>query len=239
MIAKRNEGVTVDAGTFDLHIWLPEGGQGPGLLLIQEIFGVGPYIQAVAQRLAAAGYVVAAPDVFWRFHPGWVAEHDEAGVTASMAKASQLDPELAVADCKAALEHLGSLAEVQGRPGVIGFCMGGSLAFGVAAAGDPHCCVSYYGSTVPQMADLVPAITCPTLLVFGDEDPFIPLDGIKALRSSLAEVDRITFHVENAGHAFDNHEAAIFYNESAAKTAWEKTSAFLSEHLPVGRENAS
>ncbi len=239
MIQQRRESVTVESGSFDLHVWLPEGGRGPGLLLIQEIFGVGPYIRAVAQRLAEAGYVVAAPDVFWRFHPNWVADHDEAGVQASMAKASQLDPELAVTDCKAALRHLEGLSEVDSRAGVIGFCMGGSLAFGVAAAGDPRCCVSYYGSTVPQMLDMVPEIRCPTLIYFGDEDPYIPLEAAQSVATALAGDPRFTVHIEHAGHAFDNHEAPIFYNEAAAKAAWSKTTAFLAEHLPTGRSVAS
>ncbi|MEZ5296708.1 MAG: dienelactone hydrolase family protein [Ilumatobacteraceae bacterium] len=69
-----------DAGSMPLHVWVPEGGSGPGILLIQEIFGVGPYIRAVAQRLADAGYVVGAPEVFWRFAPGWEAGHDQAGL---------------------------------------------------------------------------------------------------------------------------------------------------------------
>jgi dienelactone hydrolase len=65
--------IQVDCGDGEMamHVWVPESGTGPGLVLIQEIFGVGAYIRAVAERLAAAGYVVATPDVFWRFAPGW------------------------------------------------------------------------------------------------------------------------------------------------------------------------
>ena len=82
-------------------------GRGPRSLLIQEIFGVGAYIRAVAERLADAGYVVGAPDVFWRFAPGWAADHDEAGLGASIEKVQQLDFPQAIADCVAALEHAG------------------------------------------------------------------------------------------------------------------------------------
>ncbi|MCA9635601.1 MAG: dienelactone hydrolase family protein [Myxococcales bacterium] len=239
MSQKRIESVQVEGGSFDLHLWTPPAGHGPGLLLIQEIFGVGPYIEAVAERLAAAGYVVAAPDVFWRFHPRWVAAHDEAGVAASMALAQNLRPELAVADCVAALGHLAGLAEVDGAPGVIGFCLGGSLAWGVAAASQPACCVSYYGSFVPQMLGLRAQISCPVLLHFGGQDPFIPREQVSAVEEALAGAAGFTVNVEAAGHAFDNHLAPIFHNPAAAERAWAKTMAFLGEHLPVGGGAAS
>ncbi len=239
MIQKRCDTITVDGGSFDLHIWSPESGRGPGLLLLQEIFGVGPYICAVAERLAAAGYVVAAPDVFWRLHPGWISEHDEAGVAASMELVMKLDQELAVADSCAALDHLRDLDQVDGNPGVLGFCLGGSLSFAVAAAGEPALCVSYYGSTVPQMTDQLPAIHCPTMLIFGDQDPFIPLEDVQALQTTVADNEHITLHIEHAGHAFDNHRAPIFYNEAASKIAWAKTMAFLGKHLSTGPSAAS
>ncbi len=88
-----------------MFLWRPAAGSGPAVLLIQEIFGVGAYIRAVAERLAAAGYVVGAPDVFWRFAPHWAATHDEAGLTASMEAVAQLNPETAITDCVAALDN--------------------------------------------------------------------------------------------------------------------------------------
>jgi carboxymethylenebutenolidase len=82
MTLQRTESVAVDDGEFDLHVWTPDAGRGPAILLIQEVFGVGPYIRAVAERLADAGYVVGAPDVFWRFHRNWEADHSQAGLGA-------------------------------------------------------------------------------------------------------------------------------------------------------------
>lgn len=225
--------VHLDSGEMDLHVWLPPSGSGPGLLLLQEIFGVGDYIRAVAERLAAAGYVVGAPDVFWRFAPGWAAGHDEAGLTASMEQVGNLDPAVAVADCAAALVTLGSLPEVSGEPGVIGFCLGGTLAWGVAAASSPSVCVSYYGSGVPSMLDLVDQVSCPTLFHFGSDDAYIPADGVEALSAAIAGRSGFVLNVEQAGHAFDNHESAMFWNEHAATAAWSKTMAFLGEHLPA------
>jgi carboxymethylenebutenolidase len=217
-----------------LHVWVPAAGHGPGILLIQEIFGIGPYIRAVAQRLVEAGYVVGAPEVFWRFAPGWEADHDQAGLEASMAKAGELDPATAATDCAAALVTLGELEEVTGTPGVLGFCLGGTLAFAVAAGGEPAALVSYYGSGVPQMLDQIPNVTCPTLFHFGNADAFIPNEGVAALNEAIAGHDNFVLNVEHAGHAFDNHESEMFYDESAAAAAWAKTMAFLGQHLPVG-----
>src|SRR3954471_17805868 len=113
-MATRTDSVAVDGGRFDLTVWLPERGRGPGRLLIQEIFGVGPYIHAVAEDLAGLGYVVGAPDLFWRVRPGWQGEHTEEGIRRSMGMASQFDAEAGVADLTAALDHMVGLPEVTG-----------------------------------------------------------------------------------------------------------------------------
>lgn len=216
-----------------MHVWVPEAGHGPGILVLQEIFGVGSYIRAVAERLAAAGYVVGAPEIFWRFAPGWETGHDEAGLAAAFEQAGKLDPEKAVSDGVAACAHLDGLDEVDGKPGVLGFCLGGTLAFGVAVDGDPAVCVSYYGSGVPGMVDRLDEVNCPTLFHFGRDDAYIPTDGVEALAAAMDGRSDVVLNVEAAGHAFDNHDSAMFYEESAARAAWAKTMAFLAEHLPV------
>ena len=234
MSKQRSESVTIgDDGAMTMHVWVPEAGHGPGILLLQEIWGVGSYIRAVAERLTDAGYVVGAPDVFWRFAPGWAASHDQAGTAASFEQAGKLDGEQAVLDCVAACAHLGGLDEVDGTPGVLGFCLGGTLAFGVAVDDDPAVCVSYYGSGVPAMVDRLDSVSCPTLFHFGRDDSYIPADGVEALATAMDGRADVVLNIEAAGHAFDNHESATYYEESAARAAWAKTMAFLTEHLPV------
>ena len=230
----RTESVTVDDGQFNLHVWSPDNGSGPAVLLIQEIFGVGPYIKAVGERLADAGYVVGAPDVFWRFAPDWEADHSEAGLGASIEQVQKLDFPQAIDDCIAALEHLASLDGVAGRPGVMGFCLGGTLAWGIAAQDAPSCCVSYYGSGVPSMIGMIDQVSCPVIFHFGNSDSYIPNEGVETINAAIAGRDGYTLNVENAGHAFDNHESEMFFDEGAAKAAWAKTMAFLGTHLPVG-----
>ena len=216
-----------------MHVWEPSGRVGPGLVLLQEIFGVGPYIRAVAARLARLGYVVGAPDVFWRFAPGWEQGHDADGLNASLEAVGKLDFPLAVGDCVAAMRALDADPATRGVPGVIGFCLGGTLAWAVAVNASPSVCVSYYGSGVPAMIGEIDKVTCPTLFHFGDKDAYIPNDGVEQVNAAIAGRPGFVLNVEHAGHAFDNHESEMFHDEAAATAAWSKTAAFLDEHLPA------
>ena len=234
MTTLRTDQVTCGTdGAMDVHIWTPDSAPRSAILVIQEIFGVGSYIRAVAERLADAGYLVGAPDVFWRFSPNWEAGHDEAGLNASFGKVQQLDVPQAIVDCGTALHHIGAQPGITSAAGVLGFCLGGTLAWGVAASADPSCCVSYYGSGVPSMLDLLDKVTCPTLFHFGNADPYIPSEGVDALGAAIAGRPGFELNIENAGHAFDNHESEMFYNEGASQAAWSKTMAFFSTHLPA------
>jgi carboxymethylenebutenolidase len=222
-----------DDGAMDLHIWTPDTAPHAAILVIQEIFGVGSYIRAVAERLADAGYLVGAPDLFWRFAPNWESDHSEAGLGASFEKVQQLDFPKAVTDCVASLAHLATQPGIAAAPAVLGFCLGGTLALGVAANAEPSCCVSYYGSGVASMLGMIDQVSCPTLFHFGNDDSYIPAEGIDEISAAIAGRPGFVLNVENAGHAFDNHDSEMFYNENAAHAAWTKTMAFLATHLPA------
>ena len=233
---KRSETVSIDGDGMTMTVWVPDAGHGPGILLIQEIFGVGPYIVAVAERLADAGYVVGAPDVFWRFAPELGFGTRRGGAEPPRwRQVGNLDFDRAIQDCVAAIDHLAGLPEVDAaqRPGVIGFCLGGTLGFAVTIADSPSVCVSYYGSGVPSMLGAIDEVKCPTLFHFGRADAYIPFEGVEAVAEAIGERPHFVLNVEEAGHAFDNHEADMFHDEAAARAAWSKTMAYLTEHLPV------
>jgi carboxymethylenebutenolidase len=234
MSTSRVEKVKAPDGTFDLTVWVPDAGTGPGLLLLQEIFGVGDYIRAVAEDLADLGYVVGAPDLFWRIRPGHQAVHDEAGVAESLELSGRFDAELGVADSAVALAHLRSLPELAGGVGVIGFCLGGSLAYSLAAQAELDAVVSFYGSTVPGNLGLLETITIPVQFHFGGNDPYIPRDQVAAVEQAVAGHDSAEVHVEEeAGHAFHNRMAPMFHMPEPAARAWQRTEEFLGRHLPV------
>ncbi|GAA1560092.1 dienelactone hydrolase family protein [Actinomadura kijaniata] len=229
----RTERVAVTDGEFDLHVWTPEGGRGPGLLLIQEIFGVGAYIQDVAEGLARDGFVVAAPDVFWRLAPGWAVVHTPEKVQRSLELAARFDEDKGLADLRAALAHLRRLPEVDGRAGTLGFCFGGTMAYRLAAAERMDAAVSFYGSGVPAMLDLLDRIEAPLQLHFGGSDPYIARDRVAAVERAVAGRSHVEIHVqEDGGHAFHNHRAPMFHQPGPAARAWEQAERFLSRHLP-------
>lgn len=232
----RSERITTPAGALEAHVAIPAAGSGPGIVLLHEIFGVNDYVRDRAQRLAELGYVVLAPDLFWRTQPGLELNHDDAGVEAGMAAAQKLDSATAVGDAIDVLELLRSRPEVvDRRAGVLGFCLGGSLAYMAAADGDPDVAVAYYGSAVPGALDAAERIACPLLLHFGGADPFIPRAQVDAVVAMAAGNDMIECHVyEDAGHAFDNHRAPRFHVPAARAAAWELTAAFLARELPAG-----
>ncbi len=236
----RVESVETTDGSFDLSLWLPAAGAGPGLLLIQEIFGVSDYIRAVADDLAALGYVVGAPDLFWRLEPGYQAEHDQEGMTRSLELASHFDAEQGVADAGAALDHLAALPEVEGGIGVIGFCLGGTIAYFLAAQADMAAVVSFYGSGVPDSLEALDLISSPLQFHFGGSDPYIPRDQVARVEQAAAGRDNVEIHVEeDAGHAFHNRKSAMFHVPEPAARAWRRTEEFLQRHLPTHHEATS
>jgi carboxymethylenebutenolidase len=223
--------VATDAGEMPAHLWLPDAGTGPGLLLLQEIFGVSRYIARRGADLAAAGYVVLAPELYWRLDAAALDETAPGAIEEAMGRVQQLDWDTTVADSLAALEHLRHRDEADGRAGVIGFCFGGGLSFNVAAADDPDVLVSYYGSAIPGLLELAPRVSAPSLYHFGLADDYIPADTVAAVRDAVTR-DGVVFETyEGANHAFDNGDFAL-HHEKASELAWQRTVAFLHEQLP-------
>ncbi|TDD64259.1 dienelactone hydrolase family protein [Actinomadura darangshiensis] len=226
----RIEKVAVADGEFDLHVWSPEGG-GPGVLLLQEIFGVGDYMEAVAEDLVALGFVVAAPDMFWRIQPNWTTKHTEEALPKGMSMVSQFDWETGVEDAKAALAVLKGLPEV-GKVGVLGFCFGGMLAYLLGANAEVDSLVSFYGSGVPDALEQLDAVQAPVQFHFGGADAYIPREDIARVEEAVRGKDNAEIHVqEDGGHAFHNRKAPMFYQPGPAERAWRLTEEFLKRTL--------
>lgn len=226
--------VTTPDGDMTGFLWLPESGGGPGIVLLQEIFGVSRYIRRRAADLAAAGYVVLAPEIYWRLDRQGVNEEAPDAVDQAMALAGQVDWPTAVADAIAAFGHLGDLEQVRGTPGLMGFCFGGGLAYNVAAETEPAALVSYYGSSLPVLLDLAPRVTCPSLHHFGTADSYLDAQAVEAVTRAVSgdgRPGRVELY-EGADHAFDNDDFFLHQPE-ASQQAWGTTLEFLDEHLPV------
>ncbi|MEV4169339.1 dienelactone hydrolase family protein [Nonomuraea sp. NPDC049709] len=230
----RTDRIAAHDGSFDVRVWLPDSGTGPGLLLVQEIYGVGPYIEKVALDLASRGYVVAAPDLFWRLRPNWRGEHTPEGTQAAIELSEGFDFAQGVADCALTVAHLDARPEVSGGVGALGFCLGGSIGYMLATQVEMAAVLSFYGSAVPDATGLMERIEAPLLLVFGGSDPYIPRERVAVVEKAAESRPNVVMHVEEeAGHAFHNSEAPMFHHPEAAERAWRVALAFLEEHLPA------
>jgi carboxymethylenebutenolidase len=221
-------------GVMPAHRWLPKGGSGPGLLLLQEIFGVSDYIRRRGADLAGAGYVVLAPELYWRLGEPALGMADPDVMQQAVRRAQRLDWATTVQDALAALEHLRGSDEVSGAAGLVGFCFGGGLAFNVAAEDDPAVLVSYYGSAIPGLLDLAPRVLAPSLHHFGLADDYIDVATVERIRDAVTGgVSRVEFQTyEGANHAFDNGDIPL-HHPGASTLAWRRTLDFLHRELPV------
>lgn len=223
--------VATDAGAMPAHLFLPPAGHGPGVVLFQEIFGVSAYVRRRAADLAAAGYVVLVPEIFWRLGIAEPFEGENA-LPEALAALENLDWGAAVSDGVASVATLRERPEVDGGLGVVGFCFGGGLAFNVAAEVPVDTLVSYYGSALPGLTDLAEKITAPSLHHFGLSDSFIDTESVRRIEAAVTAHGAQFVTYPGADHAFDNDDAQWFHPEASA-AAWQRTLDFLAETLPT------
>ncbi|MFT3817133.1 MAG: dienelactone hydrolase family protein [Rubrivivax sp.] len=216
---------------FAGYLALPPAGSGPGLLLFQEIFGVNAHIRAVAEQYALDGFVVLAPDVFWRQAPrvelGYVGDERQRG----MQIAQSLQPAEVLADVHAALAALRARPEAAGRKaGTIGYCMGGRLAYLAAASTDVAAAVPFYGGGIHTMLDRAAAIRCPVQFHYAEHDDHIPLDAVERVRQAMAGKSAEVHVYAGAQHGF-NCWARASYQAAAAALSHGRATAFLAQRL--------
>jgi len=220
-----------NGSTASGYLALPAGGSGPGVLVLQEWWGLNPQIKGVADRLAGEGYVGLAPDLYH----GELAGHTE------MDKANrlmtELPPDRAARDMGGAVDYLIAHDATTGDGvGVVGFCMGGMLTLRVTALqGDKVKAASpWYGAPLGPGAPDWSRLTATVEGHFAENDDFFPPDAIRALEQDLKGMGKdVTFHVyPGTGHAFGNEENAIgTYDAAAQATAWERTLALFAAEL--------
>lgn len=220
-----------DGKQFDAYLALPPARQGPGLVIVQEIWGVNAHIRAVADQYALDGYVVLAPDVFWRQEPNVDLKYDEVDTTKAYRLMQNLDGPNAVADLVATVQALRKRPEITGKIGVVGFCMGGRLAFHLAASGVVDTAVCYYGAGIQNHLDLAASITVPILFHYGALDTHIPAAAVASVKAAFAGRPNAQFHVyEGADHGFNCWGRPMYHQRSAA-LARGRTLQWLSTHL--------
>jgi len=219
-------------GTFDAYLARPKSGKGPGILVIQEIFGVNKDMRDHCDRLAADGYFALCPDIFWRQEPGiQITDQSEEEWAKAFELYKGFDVAKGVDDLKVALAHLRKVDGCTGKAGTVGFCLGGLLAYIMATDSDADCNVAYYGVGIDERLDDAQRITAPTLLHIAEEDGFVPKEAQAKIKAALKEHSHVTIHsYSGVDHAFARNKG-VNYNKKAADQAEARTAACFAANL--------
>jgi carboxymethylenebutenolidase len=227
---RHTQWITLTSG-FDAYLALPPAGRGPGLVLFQEIFGVNPHIRAVAEQYALDGFVVLAPDLFWRQAPRVELAYEGEDRQRAFGLMQTYSSERARQDIRTAVESLRSRAEVSAQLcGAIGYCMGGRLAYLAAADAGVDAAVAYYGGGIQGMLDRAGAIRCPVQFHYAGRDDHIPPAAVEAVRAAMAGRAHEMHVYPAAMHGF-NCWARASYDPASAALAHGRTLSFLGQSL--------
>jgi carboxymethylenebutenolidase len=210
----------------------PKGLPRGGVVVIQEIFGVNHHIRAVCDRLADAGFRVIAPQVFDRMAPNFESGYSEAEIAKAREFIPRLDWAKLMLDASAAVDGL----KKEGGPvAMMGFCMGGTVAFIAATRlGGLAASVCYYGGQIIRFADNKPR--CPVQMHFGEKDASIAMSDVETIRQKRPECEIFTY--PGAGHAF-NRDDGPSYEPNSARVAWQRSLAFLTKALGNARPKSA
>nr|WP_297459097.1 dienelactone hydrolase family protein [uncultured Halomonas sp.] len=218
---------TRDGGNFRGYLALPPAGRGPGIVLIQEVFGINAHIRSVAEQYALDGYVVLAPDIFWRQEPGVELGYEGDDKEKAMALMKALDADQAVDDIADAVKTLRERPECEGRVASLGYCLGGILAYRNALNAGVDAAVCFYPGGIANHLDKADRVNVPVQFHFAGQDQHITDAHIEQTRQAFTGRDDVEVHVyDEADHGF-NCWARGAYDRHAAALSHGRTLVFL------------
>jgi carboxymethylenebutenolidase len=210
-----------------------------GVVVLQEAFGVTEHIEDVCQRLADIGWLAVAPHLYHRTGDPILPYDDFSQI---MPHAAELTPQGILADVDAALAFIEGAGFPADTAGVVGFCMGGTLALATAVERQVGAAVTFYGSGIlkgrfgfPPLVELAPLLRAPWLGLYGEEDQGIPVDEVERLAAAAAEADVRTDvrRYAGAGHGF-NRDGSDSHVPEAADDAWMRMLDWFADNLTTG-----
>ncbi len=219
------------SGSFGGYLAKPASGKGPGIVVVQEIFGVNAGIRSMCDDWAAQGYVAYAPDLFWRIEPGIdITDKSEAEWQKAFDLYNKFDVDKGIEDIEASIRALRALPECSGKVGVVGFCLGGLLAYLSATRTDSDATVGYYGVGIQDKLGESHAIAKPLMLHIATQDKFVPPEAQAKIHETLGANRHVTLHDYDADHAFARVDGTSRVEE-CAQAANARTAEFFRQHL--------
>lgn len=220
------------SGGFNVYCAAPEGAPKAAIIVIQEIFGVNAGIRRKADDWAALGYLALAPDMFWRFAPGFDVNPD---VPEEMAEAFEIRTKFnidkGIQDVEAVIRGARARLGADAKVGIVGFCLGGRVSFLAATRTDVDASVGFYGAGIDGMLGESHAIAKPLMLHFAEQDHFIPADARAKIHEALDGNSHVTIHeYEGVDHGFAD-TAGKRRSDEQAKIAEARTRDFFAAHL--------
>jgi len=224
--------VKTEDGAFDAYVAYPESGGGAAVVVLHEVFGVNDDIRQTCRALADEGFIAVAPDLFWRQQRGVdLSVNSEADWKAGLALYMAYDRDKGVEDVLATVAAARKLEGASGKVAVMGYCLGGLLAFMTAARGEVDAAVAFHGGDTDRYVGEAGGITAPFLMHLADEDEFIPKEAQAAIRESVAgKANVVVYGYPGCNHAFSRHGGA-HYDAKAAALANDRTWTFLKDKL--------
>ena len=225
--------VRANGGTFEAYVATAKTAPAPGLLLIQEIFGVNQTMRQLADDFSLLGYTVVCPDIFWRIRPGiQLNRYTPDEWKQAFELFQKFDADQGVEDLKATLAHMRQMPEIAGKKvGTVGYCLGGKLAYLMAARSNADGNVSYYGVGIQDLVGEAKNIKKPYLMHIAGKDQFVPPEAQQKIIAALKGNGLVTIHVyPEQDHAFAR-VGGDHYDKEAAAQANDRTAAFLKKQL--------
>jgi len=224
--------ITSPDGKFGAYIATPAAGTGPGVVVIQEIFGVNGFVRQVADGYAARGYLALAPDLFWRLEPNvQLTDKTDAEWKRAFDLMNRFNIDSGVNDIQAAITHLRKETGCSGKVGAVGYCLGGLLAYLAACRTDADASVGYYGVNIQTLLGEAANIGHPLMLHIAEKDQFVPPEAQKQIVDGLKGNSHVTIHTyPGMDHAFARI-GGQHYDHANAELANGRTATFFRQHL--------
>jgi len=221
-----------NGGEFSAFLALPDSGRGPGVVVLQEIFGINFVMREICHSLAAQGYVAICPDLFWHQEPDVeLCDKTEGEWQRAFGFYQGFDVDRGITDAATTLKYLRNHEACTGKVGAVGYCLGGKLAYLMATRTDADCSVGFYGVGIDDSLDEAGNISHPHMQHIAEEDQFVPKDAQAAVKNTLAGNNLVTVQsYPGVDHAFARIGGA-HYDAKAADTANTRTLDFFKTNL--------